>query len=1579
MKQDAVEKLTERFSAKQAQDVLEKHVNEFGWTAGLEDFLKENDGKKITKQQLLDVIQKGQVRVEASVASEEQINNLENQRQQVINEASVAANRLYEKYNTEEFRHIISRVRHLKISADEAIYKRRLNLTEEDANDFRELQRLAEKDLELDRASQNRSLAPKFSLKAYTYEKLELPGAENSKEVKLISPMVEAGRDRLEKLKYQAPHWDEPNVVAHYRANDRTTTDNIPIYFSEEFQSDWNHDIREQGARFKDLTKENYKERRYKFVYNPEKKYWELQQPSGYAVSYLHDADPNLSVSALEDMAFGAKNEQYYRDTVLKGGNVEPNPFMEHLWKELVLKRFIRDAVVAKDDKAPYKVEPTSIGTFRVIDKNGMSLVENRRDKVFTTQREAEQFASSKEYKYEGIGWTTARQQQERYGKILEGKDFHWSKNPNGTYTFVMDRDGDMFTPHELESISLERFAELTTKEAAQEVRDQEEQIRSKNEKLINSQNPNASKVFDPSQLTLSEYLQIHGKGFTEWQKAIENKEEWALKLNDDFGEIEANEGKFSLKEVVEIRSGVGKYSDYDVALVNIAKQIGKRFGAKYSEKEIELPDRYDDIVGKGEDSKPTKEKIHYLEITPSMRDSLTKEGFPLYGTGRSEPLKSQEVGVRNRITSQQGFDEHRNSLVEALSNEASLSTNEIGEVFNSGLSPDALIDSLKLTWSDAKDFVDFSKELIGRFGEQIKPYLQDLWIQVKGFSSQVKDQSLKLIDNLDDYLSQGKDSPAFKARQTERGAITLIGQKKAKATLDYIEDNKKIPYYGWYSLWRGVGLAQIDPAAGEVYDILRMGQRVKNSFESSVLFTLRDANNNVKNGGDQQVADNIWIGNEQGKTYTNAELLAGDTALGRPALSKEQIAAYRDVRKAIDINLDIQKEKIVYGLKQRALKLNDRLLVATTQAEQDAIKAQLLDIADAINKAGTHFDTMKKSGYISTQRRGKIAAYTEDPSFPVGDPKRTIYQHFDTLREANKWILENEASGTINSDIHDVRKPLELRKVVAKLTPSQFEDLIDSAGVNPHSPEVEQLRDEVYSRYPTMGYQLKRDFVRGYDRNWQFVLDSVVHQTETYASSFYSRVAGEEAGKKLNDLGLQDKNYNLYQTLQKYIDDEISSPEGGNAAKIFAKTRKGVYLFQLGFDVNQLYLNALAQPITQTYSYFARVEHNGIKLKGLEPEAYFARGGKLAAQLAKDSLVGSSNADPQFAAIYDRLKQERVIEPEFNRSLLESEAENTVGERLKPKSVFKTVEHWSGVFMRAGEKTTRTHVAAEAFLVGKEKFGLAGEELVNFIVRAVDATQSNPTRAEAPLVVRQPLGNPGLGEATKLLYQFNAFNHMWIENLALNVRSDFQNRSIKATARHLYPLVIMGGIRGLPLSAFSFALYSLITGEDPRKKFAKMLGNDTWLERTALYGVTQSAGLSNRLTPSAPILDNIRVGNTFGETLSESASAQNIPAVATAGQIAKGFSDLLEGQKLRGLGEILPFKPLRTAATAERYNFEGIKTRAGQTIIPKSKVTVPQKVGASIGISPNPLVEHYEDEKTKRVQALRNKLKRIF
>jgi len=116
------------------------------------------------------------------------------------------------------------------------------------------------------------------SLGRTKFSQYTLPGGENYREMLLTLPMekltnkeserlkdlrdFEAGglsdeeyseKEELEKkadikhLPYISPHWDEPNVLAHVRMDDRTDSDGKRVLFIEEIQSDWHQGGKKKG------------------------------------------------------------------------------------------------------------------------------------------------------------------------------------------------------------------------------------------------------------------------------------------------------------------------------------------------------------------------------------------------------------------------------------------------------------------------------------------------------------------------------------------------------------------------------------------------------------------------------------------------------------------------------------------------------------------------------------------------------------------------------------------------------------------------------------------------------------------------------------------------------------------------------------------------------------------------------------------------------------------------------------------------------------------------------------------------------------------------------------------------------------------------------------------------------------------------------------------------------------------------------------------------------------------------------------------------------------------------------------
>jgi 23S rRNA maturation mini-RNase III len=125
------------------------------------------------------------------------------------------------------------------------------------------------------------------------YGQYTLPGGKNYREVLLTLPVQQTLEDRYAEMRgeagnvYRSRHWDQPNVLAHIRVNDRTDADGNKVLFIEEIQSDWGQEGKKKGFAGKLTGKNAEYQRLYKqFLDNtlPEDQYdyfYELQDELG--------------------------------------------------------------------------------------------------------------------------------------------------------------------------------------------------------------------------------------------------------------------------------------------------------------------------------------------------------------------------------------------------------------------------------------------------------------------------------------------------------------------------------------------------------------------------------------------------------------------------------------------------------------------------------------------------------------------------------------------------------------------------------------------------------------------------------------------------------------------------------------------------------------------------------------------------------------------------------------------------------------------------------------------------------------------------------------------------------------------------------------------------------------------------------------------------------------------------------------------------------------------------------------------------------------------------------------------------
>lgn len=174
---------------------------------------------------------------------------------------------------------------------------------------------------------------PKFG--AYT-----LPGGENYREILLTLPEnfgAKANADGYTPLsaigdaQYRSSHWEQPNVLAHIRVNDRVDADGKKMLLVEEVQSDWHQAGRDKG---------------YKNEAELEAKFAPLAQEHRAIVERRADivAKPGME----EEYKSLAKREQQLIDEMNKLHDTKqygvPDAPMKDTWYQLALKRVLKYA-----------------------------------------------------------------------------------------------------------------------------------------------------------------------------------------------------------------------------------------------------------------------------------------------------------------------------------------------------------------------------------------------------------------------------------------------------------------------------------------------------------------------------------------------------------------------------------------------------------------------------------------------------------------------------------------------------------------------------------------------------------------------------------------------------------------------------------------------------------------------------------------------------------------------------------------------------------------------------------------------------------------------------------------------------------------------------------------------------------------------------------------------------------------------------------------------------------------------------------------------------------------------------------
>lgn len=172
------------------------------------------------------------------------------------------------------------------------------------------------------------------------YDNYQIPGGENYRELLLTLPAPKlpkgVGRpqrvaDEREAGVFRSSHFDEPNILAHVRMNDRVDAEGKKVLFIEEVQSDWHQKGRKIG-------------------YSSDKAYG-VKIVGGNGLRFTYPTKELAEAKVKELNGRTDVTVKYEVFEVPRKGDVVPDAPFKKTWHELALKRMLRYAAENGYDK----------------------------------------------------------------------------------------------------------------------------------------------------------------------------------------------------------------------------------------------------------------------------------------------------------------------------------------------------------------------------------------------------------------------------------------------------------------------------------------------------------------------------------------------------------------------------------------------------------------------------------------------------------------------------------------------------------------------------------------------------------------------------------------------------------------------------------------------------------------------------------------------------------------------------------------------------------------------------------------------------------------------------------------------------------------------------------------------------------------------------------------------------------------------------------------------------------------------------------------------------------------------------
>jgi len=142
---------------------------------------------------------------------------------------------------------------------------------------------------------------------------------------------------------YKSSHWDEPNVMAHLRLNDRVDVDGKKMTLIEEVQSDWHQAGREKGYNTGTSSRKATTAIR-------QDGFWEVRDQNGEFVSNIMDYTlPNANEATALEVANA--RIQANNATNVASSEMVPDAPMKDTWYQTALRKAVKDAIDQGSDR----------------------------------------------------------------------------------------------------------------------------------------------------------------------------------------------------------------------------------------------------------------------------------------------------------------------------------------------------------------------------------------------------------------------------------------------------------------------------------------------------------------------------------------------------------------------------------------------------------------------------------------------------------------------------------------------------------------------------------------------------------------------------------------------------------------------------------------------------------------------------------------------------------------------------------------------------------------------------------------------------------------------------------------------------------------------------------------------------------------------------------------------------------------------------------------------------------------------------------------------------------------------------